>query len=105
MLDLFMKKTSKIPALIEVMRPYVSKKEAFEPITLLHTKIMIEEQKSIYDILENNARMQRDFLFLMHLSIEIPDLQKHEYFLYIRDFMIDYEYQIKGLLTEANRAI
>ena len=105
LLELFLRKTSKIPALIEVMRPYVSKKESFSSIIDLHTRIMIEEQRSIYDILGSNARMQRDFLFLMNLSMQIPELQKHEYFLYIRDFMVDYELRIRTLLKEANTAI
>ena len=105
LLDLFLKKTSKIPALIEVMRPYVSKKESFASIVELHTRIMIEEYRSLYDILGHNARMQRDLIFLMNLSMQIPELQKHEYFLYIRDFMVDYELQIRKLLKEVNRAI
>ena len=105
LLDLFLKKTSKIPALIEVMRPYVSKKESFTSIVELHTRIMIEEYRSLYDILGHNARMQRDLIFLMNLSMQIPELQKHEYFLYIRDFMVDYELQIRKLLKDVNRAI
>ena len=66
---------------------------------------MIEEYRSLYDILGHNARMQRDLIFLMNLSMQIPELQKHEYFLYIRDFMVDYELQIRKLLKEVNRAI
>ena len=91
LLDLFIKKTSKIPALIEVMRPYVDKSESFSPIIRVHTEVMIEELQSIYDILSHNAQIQSNFLFLMQLSVHVPWLQKDEYFLYIRDFIIDYE--------------
>jgi hypothetical protein len=52
---------------------------------------MIREYDGIYLLLEHNARIQREFLFLMKLSVQIPELQKQEYFLYIRDFIISYE--------------
>ncbi len=105
LLDLFIKKTSKIPALIEVMRPYVDKSESFSPIIRVHTEVMIEELQSIYDILSHNAQIQSNFLFLMQLSVHVPWLQKDEYFLYIRDFIIDYEKRMKADLDLIHSAI
>ncbi len=105
LLSLFIKKTSKIPALIEVMRPYVAKKESFDSIIRVHTEVMIQEFQSVYDILTHNARIQNDFLFLMQLSVHIPSLQKDEYFLYIRDFIIDYEKRMKWDFTRIQSAI
>jgi hypothetical protein len=90
-LDIFLAKTSKIPALIEVMRPYVFDTNAFSAITKLHSESMIRRFTTIYDLLEHNARIQNEFLFLMKLSMQITTLQKDEYFVYIRDFIIDYE--------------
>ena len=87
------------------MRPLVSKSEAFAPMTRMHTQIMIEEYRSIYDILENNARLESEFLFLMNLSSRIPPLQKHEYFLYIRDFMIDYDLRMRTSLQDIDTSI
>lgn len=87
----FLQKIAKIPALIEVMRPYVVDKKAFDHITHLHSRSMIERYEGIYDLLEQNARIQNEFSFLMKLSMRIPELQKHEYFVYIRDFIIEYE--------------
>ncbi len=87
------------------MRPYVVRNEAFDPIIRLHTMIMIEEIHSIYDTLEHNSRLQKEFLFLMQLSVHIPKLQKHEYFLYIRNFVIEFERQMRAEYAEMNRAI
>ena len=44
--DLFLKKTGKVPALVEVMRPYVDREEAFDLLIKVHTEIMIESTKS-----------------------------------------------------------
>lgn len=103
--DLFLKKTGKVPALVEVMRPYVDREEAFDLLIKVHTEIMIESTKSIYDILEHNMRLQDQFSFLMKLSMEIPGLQKHEYFVYIRDFIIQYERAMKSRFQNTNKAI
>ncbi len=99
---LFLEKVGKIPALIEVMRPYVDKKEAFRHIIHLHTEAMIQEYSSLYDILWLNAKIQNDFLFLMQLSVHIPRLQKDEYFVYIRDFIIEYEKTMHARFSELN---
>jgi hypothetical protein len=102
---LFLQKVAKIPALIEVMRPYVAKKESFDHIIELHTEAMIQEFRSLYDILGLNAKLQNDFLFLMQLSVQIPALQKDEYFVYIRDFIIEYERLMRSHFSELNARI
>lgn len=104
-LDIFLHKVSKVPALIEVMRPFISKKEAFDPIIEVHTETMISSTDSLYDVLTHNARLQNEFLFLMKLSMHVPGLQKHEYFLYIRDFIIGYERSMRGRFVNMNQAI
>lgn len=105
LLVLFLRKVSKIPALIEVMRPYVAKEEAFAPLITVHTESIIESNNSLYDVLEHNARVQNEFLFLMRLSVHSKELQKHEYFLYIRDFIIEYEKNMKTRFSSMNTAI
>ena len=87
------------------MRPYVARNDMFQSIIRLHTMVMIEEIHSIYDILEHNSRLQKEFLFLMQLSVHIPEIQKHEYFLYIRNFVIEFEHQMRAEYSEMNRAI
>lgn len=104
LIELFLGKTGKIPALIEVMRPYVAEEKAFDHIIKLHTQAMIQEYRSIYDILGINGKMQNDFLFLMELSVHIPRLQKQEYFVYIRDFVIEYERLMRSHFTKINHA-
>jgi hypothetical protein len=105
LLDIFLKKVSKIPALIEVMRPFIVKEEAFNPLISVHTDTMISSTDSVYDILSHNARLQNEFLFLMKLSVHFPDLQKHEYFLYVRDFIIGYERNMRSRFIYMNHAI
>jgi hypothetical protein len=87
------------------MRPYVVDASAFDSIIKLHTEAIINEYTSIYHLLEHNARIQRDILFLFELSMHIPDLQKHEYFLYIRDFIINHERNMKSLFSGYNSSV
>ena len=105
LIDLFLGKIGKIPALIEVMRPYVAEEKAFDHIIKLHTQAMIQEFRTLYDILGLNGKIQNDFLFLMQLSVQIPKLQKDEYFVYIRDFVIEYEWKMRTYFLQINRAL
>lgn len=91
----FLLKVSKIPSLIEVMRPFVADQSAFNSLISLHSQAMMNRYETIYVLLEHNARIQSEFSFLMKLSMQIPDLQKHPEFVYIRDFIIQYERKIK----------
>jgi len=101
----FLLKVSKIPALIEVMRPYVVDEKAFDSVTELHSDAMTRRFDSIYALLEHNARIHREFLFLMKLAVQIDDLQKNAQFLYIRDFIIDYERNMKKDFDLYNQAV
>jgi hypothetical protein len=98
-LDIFSEKVSKIPAFIEVMRPYVVDENAFSSLITLHSDAIIREYTNIYHLLEHNARIQREITFLLELSAHIPLLQKHEYFLYIRDFIVHHELSMRKLFT------
>ncbi len=104
-LDIFVSKVSKIPALIEVMRLHVVDEKAFDDITRLHSESMIQRYDTIYDLLEQNARIEHEFLFLLKLSMQIPALQKHEYFVYIRDFIISYERDMRSRFSLYNHAV
>lgn len=87
------------------MRPYVADPSAFDTITELHSRSMVQRYDTIYDLLEHNARIEHEFLFLMQLSMRIPELQKNEQFLYMRDFIIQYERDIRGLFSSVNQVI
>ncbi len=104
-ISVFVSKISKVPALIEVMRPYVFDDQVFRVITQLHSDALMQRRETLYDLLEINARIEHEFVFLMKLSVQIPDLQKDEYFLYIRDFIINYEKKISSHFMQINRAI
>lgn len=104
--EVFLLKISKIPAVIEVMRPYVVDEHlAFDLMTHLHSESMIYEYNSIPMLLEQNARINDQYGFLMRLSIAIPELQKDSYFIYIRDFVMSYERIIKSELPAYNQLI
>ena len=100
-MDDFLQKLSKIPAVIEVMRPYVTDQHgAFDLLTHLHSESIIYQYNSIYALMEHNARINDQYNFLMRLSIAIPDLQKDIYFLYIRDFVMSYDITMKRELVK-----
>jgi hypothetical protein len=105
LLLIFLRKISKVPALIEVMRSHVVKSEAFDPLICVHTESMVESNNSLYDILVHNARVQNEFAFLMQLSAHSKTLQKHEYFIYIRDFILSYDRDMKTRFSSMNKAI
>ncbi|PID83959.1 hypothetical protein CSB09_03525 [Candidatus Gracilibacteria bacterium] len=104
-IDVFLAKVAKIPALIEVMRGEVADEKAFDTITKLHSRSMIYEYDSIYSLLENNKKIHDEFGFLMKLSVQIPSLQKNELFVYIRDFIIKYERNMKKDFSAYNAAV
>lgn len=105
LVDLYISKIGKIPAIIETMRPYVADEKVFAELIHLHRDAMIGSSASIYDILGNNLKIQREFQFLMKLSVQIPELQKKEYFLYMRDFIIKYEKNMRSYFSSVNHAI
>lgn len=105
-IDIFLQKISKIPAVIEVMRPYVIDPEiAFNLMVWLHSESIIHEYATIHNLLEHNARINDQYWFLMRLSMAIPPLQKDIYFLYIRDFVMSYDSMMKSELPIFNSLI
>ena len=93
----FLEKIAKIPAVIEVMRPYVVDEHlAFDLITRLHSESIIHEYNSIPMLLEHNARINAQYSFLMRLSMAIPELQRDPYFIYIRDYVMSYDRMMRN---------
>lgn len=105
-IDIFLQKISKIPAVIEVMRPYVmDSNKSFNLMVKLHSEAIIHEYATIHNLLEHNARINDQYSFLMKLSMAIPELQKDIYFLYIRDFVMLYDSTMKSELPIFNSLI
>lgn len=101
--DIFLEKISKVPAVIEVMRPHiVDDKKAFELITHLHSEAIIQVYDSIPMLMEQNAHINDQYWFLMRLSMAVPELQKNTYFIYIRDFVMSYDRMMKSELAVFN---
>ena len=90
-ISLYKEKIDKIPAFIEIMSKKTAYKDIFLEIIHLHKVAIISNIWSIYDILENNSRIHREFLFLMKVSARMRDLNTNGNFLYIRNFIIFYE--------------
>lgn len=104
--DVFLEKIAKIPALIEVMRPYVvDEKKAFQLMIWLHSEAIIHNYTHIPAIMEHNARINDQYSFLMKLSMAIPEIQKKPYFIYIRDYIIWYDRYMRSNIPEYNRLI
>lgn len=104
-MEIFHLKVSKIPALIEVMRPSIVDENAFETMTKLHTESIIQAYGSVYDLLEHNARVHNEFLFLLKLSVHMPDLNTKPYFLYLRDFIMRYDRDMQARFANYNQAV
>jgi hypothetical protein len=105
-IDIFLQKIAKIPAVIEVMRPYVvDQKVAFDHITVLHSQWIIHDYTSIHSLMEQNARINDQYAFLMRLSMVIPEIQKSDYFLYIRDFVMSYDVLMRREIPNFNKFI
>lgn len=104
--DIFLQKISKIPALVEVMRPYViDQKMAFDLMIRLHSEAIIHEFIHVPGIMEHNARINDQYSFLMRLSMAIPELQKNTYFIYIREYVISYDRIMKDNIPNYNTLI
>jgi hypothetical protein len=102
----FLQKIAKIPAVIEVMRPYVIDEHlSFDLMTGLHSESIIHEYTSVPMLLEHNARINDQYGFLMRLSMAIPELQRDVYFIYIREFVISYDRTIRSDLPAYNALI
>ncbi|MDD2487215.1 MAG: hypothetical protein PHS92_02515 [Candidatus Gracilibacteria bacterium] len=94
-IELFFGKINKIPSMVEIMKKYVKHQDVFEEIIYLHKLGIIYNIKSVYDLLDLNNRIHKEFIFLMKLSTKIHDIQKDGNFLYIRNYVIFYEKNIE----------
>ncbi|EKE29893.1 MAG: hypothetical protein ACD_2C00079G0010 [uncultured bacterium (gcode 4)] len=101
-IESFFSKVNKIPAVVEIMRRYTRHPDIFEDIIYLHKMWIIYNIESIYDLLDLNQRIHREFQFLMKLSAKIPDLHRDGNFLYIRNYVIFFENQVERKIWEIN---
>lgn len=104
-LELFYAKINKIPALVELIRKEVENEKAYHEIIHLHSESLRLKFEAFYDLLEINARIHKEFLFLMNLSIRQPDLATDGNFIYLRDFIIFYEKNITKEIEKINTEI
>ena len=94
-ISLFLGKINKIPSLVEIMRKYIRHQDIFEEIIYLHKLWIIYNIRSVYDLLDLNDKIHREFIFLMKLSTKINELQKDGNFLYVRNYVMFYEKNIE----------
>ncbi len=104
-IEMFYAKINKIPALVEIMKKYTVHTDICSEMIVLHRAAVITRIRSVYDLLELNDRLQREFSFLMKISAKIQNLHRDGNFLYIRDFLMFYETNIKKLISEMNTEI
>lgn len=101
-IEVFFWKVNKIPALVEIMKQYTNHPDIFEDILYLHKLGIIYNIKTIYDLLELNKKINREFQFLMKLSAKIPELHRDGNFLYIRNYVIFYENSLEKTIDTLN---
>lgn len=93
-IELFFWKLNKIPALVEIVRYEIPKDWAYKDIIMLHTNALIWKFEDFYDVLEINAKLNREFQFFMNISIRQWNLARDWNFIYLRDFIIFFEKEI-----------
>jgi len=103
--ELFYSKINKIPALVELIKKEVENEEVYSEIIKLHSGVLRSKFDTFYDLLEINARIHKEFLFLMNLAIRQPDLATDGNFIYLRDFIIFYEKNIGKEIEKINLEI
>lgn len=103
LIENFYYKVNKIPSMVEIMKKYTNHPDIFEDIIHLHKLSMVSKIDSIYDMLELNLRIHREFEFLMKLSNKIKNLHKDGNFLYIRNHVIFFEKTITEEISWVNR--
>lgn len=103
--EFYMKKVDKIPALIETMRSAIADPRALETLTHLHREAVLTPTRDMVDILETNTRIEKEFIFLMKLSAQIPKLQLQRHFIYIRDFIIESERMMRSHFSSVNQRV
>jgi len=84
------------------MKQYTNHPDIFEDILYLHKLGIIYNIKTIYDLLELNKKINREFQFLMKLSAKIPELHRDGNFLYIRNYVIFYENSLEKTIDTLN---
>jgi len=101
-IELFFSKINKVPSLVEIMKKYTNHPDIFEDTIYIHKLWIIYNIHSVYDLLEPNFRLDREFQFLMNLSAKIKELHKNGNFLYIRNYIIFYKNNIDKRFKEIN---
>lgn len=84
-IELFFHKVNKIPALIELMKKYTRHPDVFGDLLYLHKLWIIYNIESIYDLLDLNYKIHREFTFLIKLAYKIPEITSKWNFHYIKN--------------------
>lgn len=101
-IDAFFRKVDKIPVIVETIRKYAPKDEIYAELVKLHRSAIIANVSSVYDILENDARISAKFRFLMQLSVRIREIARDGNFLYARSIWMYHENFAKEELGKMN---
>ena len=99
----FEDKANKIPALVEIMRKHTKKEEIFEPILTQYERAILRKSTTVFDLLEINARLQEDLLFLFRMSMKVRGIQRDGSFVYVRDFFMFLETTMRREIEDYGR--
>ena len=101
----FMEKITKIPALVEVMRKYISDERVFENIIRLYERSVSSKYAVMYDVLEENKALHGEIAFLLKYAVKTPLLHKDGNFHSARDRILFYENPLQKHLGVLNGQI
>ena len=104
-IDAFFHKVDKIPVIVETIRKYAPQDEIYAELVKLHRSAIIANVSSVYDILENDARISSKFRFLMKLSVRIREISHDGNFLYARSIWMFHENSAKEELDKMDADI
>lgn len=104
-IDAFFHKVDKIPVIVETIRKYAPQDEIYAELVKLHRSAIIANVSSVYDILENDARISAKFRFLMKLSVRIREISHDGNFLYARSIWMFHENSAKEELDKMDADI
>lgn len=94
----FSDKIGKVPAFIEIVSKHTPHRDVFIELIELHKRAIIAGNGNLAHMLELNARIDREFRFAMRISAKIPGIHRDGVFLYIRNFVIFYDHEIRNLI-------
>ena len=101
----FRQKLGKVPALVMALRDHLYvPDEVFKVMVALYADAVLREFQDPYSLMEANARVQHEVQFIMTVANKHHKVNLDGNFLYVRDFLIRHETELRACAREMARA-